>query len=86
MAPAQKLKFRRDIRGGILCTRGYLFPPKTKLARGNPAYEICSEAREGRHDLVVMANRGLGEIKGYLMGSVSNRVVRHAGSCVLIVK
>lgn len=59
---------------------------KTKLSRGNPAHEICSEAKEGRYDLVVMANRGLGEIKGYLMGSVSSRVVRHAGCSVLVVK
>lgn len=59
---------------------------KTKLTRGNPAYEICSEARDGRYDLVVLASRGLGEIKGYIMGSVSNRVVRHAGCSVLVIK
>jgi len=59
---------------------------ETKLIRGNPGYEICNEAREGRYDLIVMANRGLGEIKGYLMGSVSSRVARHAGCSVLIVK
>lgn len=58
----------------------------TKMLKGNAAYEICNEAREGRYDLIVMANRGLGEIKGYLLGSVSNRVVRHASCSVLIVK
>jgi len=48
--------------------------------------EICREAKEGRFDLVIMGSRGLGEIKGYLMGSVSNRVVRHASCPVLIVR
>lgn len=58
----------------------------TKIAKGNAAYEICDEAKNGRYDLIIMANRGLGEIKGYLLGSVSNRVVRHAGCSVLVIK
>ncbi|MFZ5595617.1 MAG: universal stress protein [Bacillota bacterium] len=53
---------------------------------GNPAAEICREAKEGRYDLIVMSSRGLGEVKGYLMGSTSNRVVRHALCPVLIVR
>lgn len=59
---------------------------QTKLARGNVSYEICREAGEGGYDLVVMSSRGLGEIKGYLMGSVSNRVVKHAPCSVLVVR
>ena len=35
---------------------------------------------------LVMGSRGLGQIKGYLMGSVSNRVCRHAKCPVLIVR
>lgn len=57
-----------------------------KVIWGNPAMEICREAKEGRYELIVMGSRGLGEIKGYLMGSVSNRVVRHASCPVLIVR
>lgn len=57
-----------------------------KVIWGNPAMEICREAKEGRFDLIVMGSRGLGEIKGYLMGSISNRVVRHASCPVLIVR
>lgn len=57
-----------------------------KIIWGNPAMEICREAKEGGFDLIVMGSRGLGEIKGYLMGSVSNRVVRHASCPVLVVR
>jgi len=57
-----------------------------KVIWGNPAMEICREAKEGRFDLIIMGSRGLGEIKGYLMGSISNRVVRHASCPVLIVR
>ncbi|HBV96777.1 MAG: universal stress protein UspA [Peptococcaceae bacterium BICA1-7] len=59
---------------------------EVKVLWGNPAMEICREAKEGRFDLVIMGSRGLGEIKGYLMGSISNRVVRHASCPVLVVR
>lgn len=58
----------------------------TDIAIGQPADEICKEIEAGGIDLVVMGSRGLGEIKGYLMGSVSNRVTRHATCPVLIVR
>lgn len=57
-----------------------------KILWGNPAEEICREAKEGDFDLIVMGSRGLGEIKGFIMGSVSNRVVRHASTPVLVVR
>ena len=60
--------------------------PHTKFVWEHPADEICREAHEGRYDLIVMGSRGLGEIRGFLMGSVSNRVVRHAPCPVFIVR
>lgn len=57
-----------------------------EIVVGQPADEICKKAKDGGYDLLVMGNRGLGEIKGYLMGSVSNRVIRHAVCPVLIVR
>ena len=70
---------KRDYEGSGVST-------EIRVIWGNPAMEICREAKEGRFDLIVMGSRGLGEIKGYLMGSVSNRVVRHASCPVLIVR
>lgn len=58
----------------------------TGITLGQPADEICQKAKETGCDLIVMGSRGLGEIKGYLMGSVSNRVTRHATCPVLIVR
>ncbi len=58
----------------------------TDIAIGQPADEICKKIKAYGIDLVVMGSRGLGEIKGYLMGSVSNRVTRHATCPVLIVR
>lgn len=58
----------------------------TDIAIGQPADEICKKVKDTGCDLLVMGSRGLGEIKGYLMGSVSNRVTRHAICPVLIVR
>ena len=58
----------------------------TMLVIGNPAEEICKIAEEESFDLIVMGSRGLGEIKAYIMGSVSSRVVRHAICPVLIYR
>lgn len=57
-----------------------------KVIWGNPAMEICREAKEGMYDLIVIGSRGMGETKGYLMGNVSNRVIRHATCPVLVVR
>ncbi|AEG59863.1 universal stress protein [Desulforamulus ruminis] len=53
---------------------------------GQPADEILEKAKREGYDLIVMGSRGLGEIKGYIMGSVSNRVSRHAPCPVLIIR
>jgi len=65
---------------------GYSLDVKTVIAMGNPADEILKKIKQDGYELLVMGNRGLGEIKGYLMGSVSNRVTRHAACPVLIVR
>jgi len=59
---------------------------KTMLKKGHPADVICKAAEEGAYDLVVIGSRGLGEIKGLLLGSVSNKVAHCVKTNVLIVK
>jgi nucleotide-binding universal stress UspA family protein len=56
-----------------------------KTARGSAAREIIKEAEEGSYDLVIMGRHGHGLLKGFLIGSVSDRVVRHAPCPVLVV-
>ncbi len=57
-----------------------------KLVWGYPSEEIIQEANDGGYDLIVTGSRGLSAIKGYLMGSVSNRVTKHAPCPVLVVR
>jgi nucleotide-binding universal stress UspA family protein len=48
------------------------------VVRGEAAAAILEIAQDQKMDLIVMGRRGLGQIKGLLVGSVSERVSRHA--------
>lgn len=54
--------------------------------RGDPAEEIVKYAEEGNYDLVIMGSRGLGAFSRTLIGSVSDKVIHHIKTSVLIVK
>jgi len=59
---------------------------ETKLAHGDPADEIITVAADGEFDLIVMGNRGETEAEIYSLGSTAEKVSRHAGCPVLVVK
>lgn len=58
----------------------------TKIRFGSAAPEILKEVEEGGYELVIMGSHGRGILGGFLLGSVSNRVVHHANCPVLIVR
>lgn len=58
----------------------------TDMVPGHPADAICLKARSDKYDLIIMGNRGLSGVKGYLMGSVSSAVTRYAPCPVLVVR
>ncbi|MDR7870910.1 MAG: universal stress protein [Tissierellaceae bacterium] len=64
------------------------FPGKVNsvFKRGDPVEEIVKYAEEGEFDLVVMGSRGLGAFSRTLLGSVSDKVIHHINTSVLIVK
>jgi nucleotide-binding universal stress UspA family protein len=53
---------------------------------GPPAEAILQVAAVRHCDLIVLGSRGLGTFQGLLLGSVSDRVARHAPCPVLIVR
>jgi nucleotide-binding universal stress UspA family protein len=57
-----------------------------KTAMGHPAAEIVTAAGDLKADLVVMGCRGRSEFEAYLLGSVSERVLRHAPCPVTVVR
>ena len=58
----------------------------TQVVDGNPAENIITAAEHEKADLIVMGRRGLGNVSGMLMGSVSHKVSHLADCACLTVK
>jgi nucleotide-binding universal stress UspA family protein len=56
------------------------------LSSGRPAEYICEASEKNDYDLIILADKGEGRVKRFLLGSTSDRVVRHANTSVMIVK
>jgi len=56
-----------------------------KVEFGVPSDKIVQLAEKGNYDLIVMGSRGLGTVKRFLLGSVSDDVCHKAKCSVLIV-
>ena len=56
------------------------------LVEGRPADKIIEVSQQGKYDLIVIGSRGLGGIKEFFLGSVSDRVADEASCPVLIIK
>ena len=48
-------------------------------------FELVKEAQKSKADLIVMGTRGLGTLKGFLVGSVSRKVIHYAACPVMVV-
>ncbi len=59
---------------------------ESRLLQGIPADEILKLAQAERVDLIVLGSRGLTEVRGFLLGSVSDKVSHRAKCPTLIVK
>ncbi len=58
----------------------------TELKEGNTSSQIIATAAEGGFDLIVLGHLGESEIKEFLLGSTSEKVVHQAKCAVLIVR
>ncbi len=60
---------------------------KSRVARvGNPSQEIIEEARRQNSDLIVISTHGHGALRHLLLGSTTEKVVRHASCPVFVVR
>ena len=59
---------------------------ETLLRAGRPSSTIVEVAENDSVDLIVMGSRGIGGIKGWILGSTSHRVAENCTKPVLIVK
>jgi nucleotide-binding universal stress UspA family protein len=59
---------------------------ETLLKVGHPAEEIIDTAIEGEFDLIIIGIHGMSAMRRFLIGSVADRVVRHALVPVLVAR
>ncbi|WP_305984492.1 universal stress protein [Roseibium sp. MMSF_3544] len=60
-------------------------PVRAFVKVGQPARTIVKFAREHEADVIVVGSRGLGDVEGFLLGSVSHKITSLAGCPVLVV-
>ena len=70
---------RRAKRKGVKAVR-------KATGQGDPATSIAKYAQRNKVDLIMMGTRGLGGVKGMLMGSVSRKVANACNVNLLIVR
>lgn len=58
----------------------------TIVESGDPADEILISAKKYNADIIVIGYKGYGKEGRFLLGSVTDKVVRHAGVSVLVVR
>ena len=56
------------------------------MLRGDAAKEIIEYAKEHHVNMIVSGSRGLSQFKGWLLGSVSRKLVHYSDCSVLVVK
>jgi len=59
---------------------------QTVIGTGDPATSILGVAKRRKMDMIVIGTRGLGKIKGKILGSVSRKVTNNAETSCLIVR
>ncbi len=59
---------------------------QTAIGSGDPASSIIGFASRRKIDTIVIGTRGLGNVKGFLMGSVSRKITNNAEVNCMIVR
>lgn len=86
LEPAIMQHAQEVLASGLAILHGAGLPTRGRLATGDGANAILREADVNRADLIVAGSRGLGSLRGRLLGSVSRRLVHKANRSVLIVR
>jgi len=55
----------------------------TQVAEGNPVDEIIALAKSTRADMLFLGSRGVSDLKGMMMGSISHKVM-HLAPCTCV--
>jgi nucleotide-binding universal stress UspA family protein len=82
----QRRKWKAVCRTAAKTIQERLTGVEIAVVSGRPAEVIVEDAEQHAADLIVVGARGLGVVTRWLLGSVSETVLRHASCPVLIVR
>jgi nucleotide-binding universal stress UspA family protein len=74
------------LQAAVETLEGYGITAVPVLQRGDAATQIIEYIQEQKIDLTVCGSRGLSEIRSWLMGSVSRKLIHYSGGSVLVVR
>jgi nucleotide-binding universal stress UspA family protein len=63
-----------------------IFHVEERLSHGSPAIAVTDFARETPNSLVAMTTHGRSGVGRWILGSVADRVIRHSGGPVLVIR
>jgi nucleotide-binding universal stress UspA family protein len=75
-----------DVRAAAVMLRSAGFETVETIYAGHPAETIVTHAIAAEPDLIVLGTRGLGGVRGHIVGSVSGKVARYAQTSVLVAR
>lgn len=75
-----------DLQNQIRKSDSHQVETTAHVLTGHPPSEICRFAEQHQCDVIVMATRGLTGLKHLLLGSTTERVVRHSSVPVLTLR
>jgi len=58
----------------------------TVLLKGNPSLIILDFCKNGKYNLIIMGNRGIGKIKEIILGSLSSKILHNSTCPILLIK
>jgi nucleotide-binding universal stress UspA family protein len=67
-------------------TKGHDVAITTDIAVGHPAEQIVHRAEQDKVDLIILGRRGMSLFEKWLLGSVSERVLRYAHCPVMVIR
>ncbi len=80
-AGSRELEFAREY-----ATNRGISEVTTEIEEGSPAHRIVESAKETHADMIVMGSRGLSDLAGLLVGSVSHKVTNMAPCTCITVR
>jgi len=86
LPPPQREPTDRALAGALALLRESGIEASTEVRRGRAAEEILHVAERYRPHVIVMGSRGLSGLRALVVGSVTQRLVRHGQASVLVAR